>query len=89
MEDMRVFYYRDRTKVLWGKASSSVAKDVLASMQRVVDLTIARLEADFSHADLISSFEIFDVAEWKDRENWGPPSGTLQASGECLARSSG
>ena len=71
----RVFHYRDRTMVLWGIASASVANEVLKSMQAVVDTVIARLDADLCHADLLSSFEVFNIKAWqgRNRANWGAP----------------
>lgn len=76
MSDLRVFYYGDKTKVLWSKTAACEAAAVLKSMQEVVDATCSRLEADFYHADMLMALQIFDLATWasvkeQQRENAG------------------
>lgn len=65
MDATQVFYYGEKVKVLWNGTTHRKAKELLASMQDVVQDTVARLDADFFHGDLVICFEIFDLGVWE------------------------
>lgn len=66
MEEMRVFYYGTKRKMLWSQGAALEAKEILRSMQAVCKATLARLDADMAPHDLLMQFEAFNLSEWQE-----------------------
>ena len=80
MEEMRVFYYGRKRKMLWSRDASLEATEILRSMQSVCKATLARLDADMAPTDLLMQFEALNLAEWQEtkeahRSASGPAAG--------------
>ena len=66
IEEMRVFEYGNKRKVLWNNGAAPCLKELVARMHVVVDAMISRVQAELFDADLALSLQVFDMARWCD-----------------------
>ena len=57
--------YLDRTITLWPAGARAAAEASGAAMVDIVDVVIARVEAEMPDTDLVCSFAVFDLRVWQ------------------------
>ena len=66
--DMHVFYYNDKRHVLWSAGAAAKVKTSMARMAGVVKDLLQRVNVELSDSDMVSSFQVFNLAEWSNTD---------------------
>lgn len=66
--DMLVFYYNDKRHVLWSAGAAAKVKTSMARMAGVVKDLLQRVNVELSDSDMVSSFQVFNLAEWSNTD---------------------